>query len=93
MVGPNGSGKSNLMESLLFVFGKRAKKMRLSKLSDLIHNSASLKSLRYARVSIFFKEIKEKARKILKFFVQKLKMKNGHFYTEDQFKYCDFSVL
>ena len=25
VVGPNGSGKSNLIESLLFVFGKRAK--------------------------------------------------------------------
>ena len=25
VVGPNGSGKSNLIESLLFVFGKKAK--------------------------------------------------------------------
>ena len=25
VIGPNGSGKSNLIESLLFVFGKRAK--------------------------------------------------------------------
>jgi len=25
VVGPNGSGKSNCIESLLFVFGKRAK--------------------------------------------------------------------
>ena len=40
VVGPNGSGKSNLIESLLFVFGKRAKKMRLNKLSELIHSSA-----------------------------------------------------
>jgi structural maintenance of chromosome 4 len=30
-VGPNGSGKSNLIESLLFVFGKRASKMRTKK--------------------------------------------------------------
>ena len=29
VVGPNGSGKSNLIESLLFVFGKKAKQMRL----------------------------------------------------------------
>lgn len=29
VVGPNGSGKSNLIESLLFVFGKRANWMRL----------------------------------------------------------------
>ncbi len=40
VVGPNGSGKSNLIESLLFVFGKRAKQMRLNKLSELIHKSA-----------------------------------------------------
>ena len=40
VVGPNGSGKSNLIESLLFVFGKRAKQMRLNKLAELIHNSA-----------------------------------------------------
>jgi len=31
VVGPNGSGKSNLIESLLFVFGKKASKMRLKK--------------------------------------------------------------
>ena len=28
IIGPNGSGKSNLIESLLFVFGKRAKQVR-----------------------------------------------------------------
>ena len=28
IIGPNGSGKSNLIDSLLFVFGKRAKWMR-----------------------------------------------------------------
>jgi structural maintenance of chromosome 4 len=27
VVGPNGSGKSNFLESLIFVFGKRATKM------------------------------------------------------------------
>lgn len=59
VVGPNGSGKSNLMESLLFVFGKRANKMRLKKLNELIHNSTKLNNLRNARVSIFFKEIKD----------------------------------
>lgn len=59
VVGPNGSGKSNLMESLLFVFGKRANKMRLKKLNELIHNSTKLNNLRSARVTIFFKEIKD----------------------------------
>ncbi len=31
IVGPNGSGKSNVIDAMLFVFGKRAKKMRLNK--------------------------------------------------------------
>ena len=59
VVGPNGSGKSNLMESLLFVFGKRAKKMRLHKLSELIHSSSTHNACRSAKVSIRFREIKE----------------------------------
>lgn len=29
IIGPNGSGKSNLIDAMLFVFGKRANKMRL----------------------------------------------------------------
>jgi structural maintenance of chromosome 4 len=28
VVGPNGSGKSNVIDALLFVFGKRAKQVR-----------------------------------------------------------------
>ena len=59
VVGPNGSGKSNLMESLLFVFGKRAKKMRLKKLSELIHSSSRENKCKYCRVSVFFREIHE----------------------------------
>lgn len=59
VVGPNGSGKSNLMESLLFVFGKRAKKMRLNKLSELIHNSSTRQQCTSAKVTINFREIKE----------------------------------
>ena len=59
VVGPNGSGKSNLMESLLFVFGKRAKKMRLKKLSELIHTSSRQRKCDYCKVSVYFREIKE----------------------------------
>jgi structural maintenance of chromosome 4 len=59
VVGPNGSGKSNLMESLLFVFGKRAKRMRLNKLNELIHSSSTQEDLRFARVTIYFKEIRD----------------------------------
>ena len=57
VVGPNGSGKSNLIESLLFVFGYRAKKLRLQKISDVIHRSEQFKNIQYAKVSVFFQEI------------------------------------
>ena len=59
MVGPNGSGKSNVIDAMLFVFGKRAKKLRLNKVSELIHSSETYKDspLQYARVSVYFQEI------------------------------------
>jgi structural maintenance of chromosome 4 len=33
IVGPNGSGKSNVIDAMLFVFGKKAKKLRLNKVT------------------------------------------------------------
>lgn len=44
---------------MLFVFGKRAKKLRLNKVSELIHKSDSVKDdpPTYARVSVHFHEI------------------------------------
>jgi structural maintenance of chromosome 4 len=57
IVGPNGSGKSNVIDALLFVFGKRAKQLRLNKVSELIHKSANFPHLEYARVSIEFQLI------------------------------------
>ena len=58
VVGPNGSGKSNLIESLLFVFGKRAKRMRLNKLSELIHSSAGHeRDVTHATVEVHFQDI------------------------------------
>ena len=59
IVGPNGSGKSNTIESLLFVFGKRAKQMRLSKLSELIHKSAKHPDCEKAIVRVTFQEIND----------------------------------
>lgn len=59
VVGPNGSGKSNLIESLLFVFGKRAKQMRSDKLQQLIHNSAKHPNVNNATVRVRFHDIKE----------------------------------
>ncbi|KAK6537942.1 hypothetical protein TWF694_010838 [Orbilia ellipsospora] len=57
VVGPNGSGKSNVIDSLLFVFGFRASKMRQGKLSALIHNSAGHPNLEFCEVEVHFREV------------------------------------
>lgn len=57
VVGPNGSGKSNVIDSLLFVFGFRASKMRQGKISALIHNSAQYPDLEYCEVAVHFREV------------------------------------
>ncbi|KAJ3163928.1 hypothetical protein HDU88_006097 [Geranomyces variabilis] len=57
IVGPNGSGKSNVIDSLLFVFGFKAKKMRQGKLSELIHNSIHHQNLTFCSVEVHFQEI------------------------------------
>lgn len=57
VVGPNGSGKSNVIDSLLFVFGFRASKMRQGKISALIHNSAQFPNLPFCEVEVHFQEI------------------------------------
>jgi structural maintenance of chromosome 4 len=57
IVGPNGSGKSNVIDALLFVFGKRAKQLRLNKVSELIHKSSNFINLEYAKVEIYFQLI------------------------------------
>ena len=57
VVGPNGSGKSNVIDSLLFVFGFRASKMRQGKISALIHNSAGFPDLNHCEVEVHFQEV------------------------------------
>ena len=57
VVGPNGSGKSNVIDSLLFVFGFRASKMRQGKISALIHNSAAFPGLDFCEVAVHFQEV------------------------------------
>ncbi|KAK2077533.1 hypothetical protein QBZ16_004378 [Prototheca wickerhamii] len=42
---------------MLFVFGKRAKQLRLNKVSELIHNSAGRQDIEQAQVSVYFQEI------------------------------------
>lgn len=57
VVGPNGSGKSNVIDSLLFVFGFRASKMRQGKISALIHNSSAHPDLDFCEVEVHFQEV------------------------------------
>ena len=47
VVGPNGSGKSNVIDAMLFMFGKRAKQVRPRPARK--HNGAQRRS-RLARV-------------------------------------------
>lgn len=56
-MGPNGSGKSNVIDAMLFVFGKRAKKLRLNRVSELIHSSSSQPKANHATVSVHVAEI------------------------------------
>jgi len=57
IVGPNGSGKSNVIDALLFVFGKRAKQLRLNKVSELIHKSSGFPNLESCCVEVHFQLI------------------------------------
>jgi len=60
IVGPNGSGKSNNIDAMLFVFGKKAKKLRLNKLSELIHSSdqfTGANELKECSVEVHFHDI------------------------------------
>ena len=57
VVGPNGSGKSNVIDALLFVFGKRAKQLRLNKVSELIHKSSAFPNLEACSVEVHFQLI------------------------------------
>ena len=60
VVGPNGSGKSNVIDSMLFVFGFRANKMRQDRLSDLIHKSEEFPGLRSCSVEVHFRYATDK---------------------------------
>eukprot|EP00919_Chromeraceae_sp_WS-2016_P069540 GHVR01164918.1.p1 GENE.GHVR01164918.1~~GHVR01164918.1.p1 ORF type:complete len:123 (+),score=36.54 GHVR01164918.1:54-422(+) len=57
IMGANGSGKSNVIDALLFVFGKRAKQLRLDRLSELVHNSCSITDCTHCKVSVHFRRI------------------------------------
>ncbi|KAI1893723.1 hypothetical protein AGOR_G00126620 [Albula goreensis] len=60
IIGPNGSGKSNVIDSMLFVFGYRAQKIRSKKLSVLIHSSDQHKEIQSCTVEVHFQKIIDK---------------------------------
>lgn len=60
IVGPNGSGKSNVIDSMLFVFGYRANKLRSKKVSVLIHNSENHMTATSCCVQVHFQKIIDK---------------------------------
>ena len=77
VIGPNGSGKSNVIDSLLFVFGFRAQKIRTKKISVLIHNSDQHPDVTSCSVKIFFKKIHQVINKLLlNTLINNLKLKN-----------------
>lgn len=57
IVGPNGSGKSNVIDAMLFVFGRRAKQLRHSKMSELLHHSETHPDVTSGTVTVHFREI------------------------------------
>lgn len=60
IVGPNGSGKSNVIDSLLFVFGYRASKIRSKKLAVLLHKSAQFPNVQSCTVAVHFTIINDR---------------------------------
>lgn len=44
IIGPNGSGKSNMMDAISFVLGVQNRKLRTSKLKDLVYRNRIMES-------------------------------------------------
>lgn len=79
IIGPNGSGKSNVIDSMLFVFGYRAQKIRSKKLSVLIHNSDEHKDIQSCTVEVHFQKIIDKVRDFGVFSYLQLQVRNTGF--------------
>ncbi|XP_039277022.1 structural maintenance of chromosomes protein 4 [Nilaparvata lugens] len=59
IIGPNGSGKSNVIDSMLFVFGYRASKIRTKRIGVLVHSSKG-HSANSCYVSVHFAMVVDK---------------------------------
>merc|ERR1711976_96245 len=72
IVGANGSGKSNIIDAILFIFGKEKKHMRVKKLEELINNRKKTDGtfkFNHSRVDIEFTDVineTSKKKKIIK---------------------------
>ncbi|KAI6237865.1 Structural maintenance of chromosomes protein [Aphelenchoides besseyi] len=82
ILGPNGSGKSNVIDSLLFVFGFRANRIRSKKVSSLIHSSSAHPNVNSCKVEVHFAKIYDKGNDYTvksgsKFHVSRSVTKNG----------------
>lgn len=55
ITGPNGSGKSNILDAVAFVMGWRARKLRASKIENLVRKGSSS-----AQVSLFIRNSSER---------------------------------
>lgn len=93
VVGPNGSGKSNVIDSLLFVFGFRAKKMRQDKLAGLIHESEEHPALPFARVEVHFETVGVPGSELV--LAREVRRDGSNFYSLNNKKrsYAEVSVL
>ncbi|KAG8176486.1 hypothetical protein JTE90_017541 [Oedothorax gibbosus] len=60
VVGPNGSGKSNVIDSLMFVFGRKSKDIRAKKVTALIHKSAECPNCTSCTVTVNFAMVEDK---------------------------------
>lgn len=91
IIGPNGSGKSNVIDSMMFVFGCRANRIRCKKLSTLIHNSKKHPNVTSCSVAVHFELVEDQGNGVSKivpdsqFVVQRTAMSdNSSYYQIDK---------
>jgi len=86
IIGPNGNGKSNVIDSLLFVFGYRAAKIRSKNLSVLIHKSEQNPNCTSCHVKVNFIVKNKATQEIIERFSIKRSVNinnNSQYYTND----------
>eukprot|EP00915_Cephaloidophora_sp_WS-2016_P006877 GHVH01009274.1.p1 GENE.GHVH01009274.1~~GHVH01009274.1.p1 ORF type:complete len:1045 (+),score=248.04 GHVH01009274.1:63-3137(+) len=81
IVGPNGSGKSNIVDAMLFVFGRKAQQLRMKKVVDLIHKSAAHPDCNVCRVEVVFCYVEYRADTSAPLEVSEYRPVNDSFFT------------